>query len=154
MTSESDPVEVLNESECWSVLRTVQLGRLAVSTPAGVDIFPINFVIDHGTVVFRTAAGTKFSAALSGEPVAFEADGQEVGTQLLWSVVIHGNASEIRDRDEALDALRLPLTPAQAARKPRFLRITPRSVTGRRFELSDPEVWTTPISHSPRAAVD
>ena len=154
MDSEHEQVEKLSESDCWLILRTVQLGRLAVSTPNGVDIFPMNFVVDHGTVVFRTAPGVKLTAALTGDPVAFEADGEQAATHLLWSVVIHGRASEISDLDESLDTLRLPLTPAQAANKSRLLRITPHSVTGRRFSPTDPQRWATPISHSSRAPVE
>ena len=41
------------------------------------DIFPINYVVDHGAVVFRTAEGTKLAAAVLGQGVAFEIDGYE-----------------------------------------------------------------------------
>ena len=40
------------------------------------EIFPINYVVDHGTVVFRTAEGTKLAGAVQRD-VAFEADGYE-----------------------------------------------------------------------------
>jgi uncharacterized protein len=39
----------------------------------GPQIFHINYVVDHGTVVFRTAAGTKLAGAAQRD-VAFEAD--------------------------------------------------------------------------------
>ncbi len=39
------------------------------------DIFPINYKVDHGTLVFRTAEGTKLHAATGDTPVALEADG-------------------------------------------------------------------------------
>ena len=45
---------------------SAQVGRLAVSIKEQPDIFPINFVVDHGTVVFRTAEGTKLAAAVLG----------------------------------------------------------------------------------------
>ncbi len=154
MSCDQTHIEVLTESDCWLLLRTVQLGRLAVSTAAGVDIFPINFVVDRGTVVFRTAAGTKLSAALSDQPVAFEADGKEGETNRCWSVVLHGKASEVRYLDETLDAMRLPLTPAAGTSKPRFLRISPHTVTGRRFADADPAFWSTPITRTSRAPIE
>jgi nitroimidazol reductase NimA-like FMN-containing flavoprotein (pyridoxamine 5'-phosphate oxidase superfamily) len=151
MSTNADQIKILDESECWLILRTSQLGRLAVSTPPGVDIFPVNFVVDHGGVVFRTAAGTKLDSTLTGARIAFEADGQDAATHELWSVVMHGTATEIREMDEVLDALRLPLTPAQGNNKPRFLRISADSITGRRFVASDPERWMTPVTHATRA---
>jgi uncharacterized protein len=144
-------MENLAESECWRLLRTAQLGRLAVRTEVGVDIFPINYVVDRGTVVFRTAPGTKLSAALTGERLAFEADGTGHSASQVWSVVVHGTPSEIKELDEVLNALVLPLAPAHGAAKPRFVRILAESVTGRRFDVVDPSHWSTPISDSRRA---
>ena len=44
------PFEVIPESECWMLLRSLDVGRLAMSTDdCSVEIFPINFVVDHGT---------------------------------------------------------------------------------------------------------
>src|SRR4028118_1332365 len=59
-------VEVLGPSDCWAMLRTVDVGRLAVVVDGAPDIFPVNFVVDHGTVVFRPAPGTKLGAARQG----------------------------------------------------------------------------------------
>ena len=70
-------MEVLDRNECWSLLRTAVLGRLAISIANHPDIFPINYVVDHGTVVFRTAEGTKLAGAVLGSTVAFEVDGLE-----------------------------------------------------------------------------
>ena len=44
-----------------------------------------------------------------------------------------GPGHEIWEVEETLRALRLPLFPWQPGRKPRFVRIEPASVTGRRF---------------------
>lgn len=65
---------------------------MAVATDDAADIFPINFVVDHGTVVFRTAAGTKLLAALGNRAVALEVDGFDAGARTAWSVV-PGDAS-------------------------------------------------------------
>src|SRR3954463_11149051 len=70
-------VEVLSESACLSLLRSVDVGRLAIAINNVPDIFPINFVMDGETVVFRTAEGTKLAGALLGVAVAFEADGYD-----------------------------------------------------------------------------
>ncbi len=151
MSDSSYPMETLNESACWRLLRTTTLGRLAVSTSAGVDIFPVNFVVDQAGVVFRTAHGTKLTAALNGERVAFEADGLDDDLHEWWSVVIHGVAAEMTSQDQMLDALTLPLTPFQGAGKARFVRVSAESVTGRRFAEVDPKRWANPTMHARRA---
>ena len=108
------------------------VGRLAVTVDGSPDIFPVNPIVDHGTIVFRTTAGTKL-AATKGKDVAFEVDGYDTDTARAWSVVLKGRAHEILEVEETLRALRLPLFPWQPGRKPRFVRIEPTSVTGRRF---------------------
>ena len=78
------------------------------------DIFPINYVVDRGTVVFRTAEGTKLAAAVLGRGVAFEVDGFDDAAGEAWSVVIKGHAVEIERMHELFDALDLPLFPWHA----------------------------------------
>jgi nitroimidazol reductase NimA-like FMN-containing flavoprotein (pyridoxamine 5'-phosphate oxidase superfamily) len=141
MSTGSAP-EILETSTCWSLLRTQQVGRLAAVVDGAVDIFPVNFVVDHGTVVFRTAAGTKLTAALGGAAVAFEADGTDDEGNA-WSVVLRGPARERRGHDEALETAELPLFPWHGAAKPHFVRITPDSVSGRRFPMAERSQWTS-----------
>ena len=62
----TDGTTVLDTHTCLQLLRTREVGRLAVSSADHPDIFPINYVLDRGTVVFRTAEGTKLAAALLG----------------------------------------------------------------------------------------
>ncbi|HEX6658882.1 MAG TPA: pyridoxamine 5'-phosphate oxidase family protein [Ilumatobacter sp.] len=125
----------LDEHQCWDLLRSQEVGRLAVAIANHPDIFPVNFVVDHASVVFRTAEGTKLAAAVLGESVAFEADGESEGEA--WSVVVKGRAVEIEQMYELFDALDLPLYPWHAAPKHRFVRILPELVTGRRFRVAD-----------------
>ena len=147
-------VENLDPHECWRLLRGVSVGRLAVWVDDHPDIFPINFAVDHGTVVFRSKAGTKVAAALSESPVALEADGFDAETATAWSVVIRGNAEEIRSGSELIDTIDLPLFPWQAGDKGRFIRIVPTTTSGRRFPVADPAVWQTPLSGAKRASME
>jgi nitroimidazol reductase NimA-like FMN-containing flavoprotein (pyridoxamine 5'-phosphate oxidase superfamily) len=130
-----DPVEVLSEKECWDLLCDSVVGRLAVIAGGSPDIFPVNPVVDHGSIVFRTSAGTKL-AGTKGKDVAFEVDGYDPGTGRAWSVVVKGRATEVRDVEATIRALPLPLTPWQPGRKPFFVRIEPDVVTGRRFTVA------------------
>ncbi len=141
----------LAANACWALLRSQEVGRLAVSIADRPEIFPVNYVVDHGTVVFRTAEGTKLAGAAQRD-VAFEADGYEPGTGEAWSVVIKGRGEEVSRAHELLDTADLPLFPWHAAAKPRFVRVVPDEISGRRFHVVDRETWKTPLGDAPRAA--
>jgi nitroimidazol reductase NimA-like FMN-containing flavoprotein (pyridoxamine 5'-phosphate oxidase superfamily) len=134
------PIEHLSESECWTLLRTVDVGRLATPTAhGGVDVFPVNHVVDQGSVVFRTALGTKLANAVDAQQVAFEADNaahtisEQSGDP--WSVVIHGTAELITLATELFDTFELTVRPWHVSNKPYFVRLVPANVSGRRFRI-------------------
>lgn len=124
----------LELNDCWALLRNEAYGRLAVIGEDGPDIFPINARVDHGTVVFRTATGSKLSAIHEEPRVAFEVDGYDDVRGTAWSVVIRGTANEVTDQYEGLEVVELGVTPWQRGLKPVFVRIVPTTVSGRRFE--------------------
>ena len=127
----------LDEDECWRLLSGAEFGRLAVSIANHPDIFPVNFVVDDRTIVFRTDEGTKLAAAVLTPSVAFEIDGVDGGQA--WSVVVAGRAHEIEKMEEVYAALELPIHPWQRAPKHRYVRIAPDQVSGRRFDISRDE---------------
>jgi nitroimidazol reductase NimA-like FMN-containing flavoprotein (pyridoxamine 5'-phosphate oxidase superfamily) len=128
--------EELTESECLGLLSEVDVGRLAVRTAdGGVDVFPVNFIVDHGTVLFCTAAGRKLSS-IDDEPiVAFEADHFDWYERTAWSVVVKGEAVRVTDREELLELSEGELHAWQHDRKPFFVRVVPSMTTGRRFTV-------------------
>lgn len=147
MSKEPAPdVENLEHHDCWALLRTVSVGRLAVLTDGHPDIFPINYTVDSGTLVFRTGEGTKLSAASDGAQVAVEADGVDAQTGLAWSVVAKGTAEIVTGTEHILDTAALYLFPWQAGHKDTFIRITPNTLTGRRFKVTAPLTWWTQLS--------
>ncbi len=152
-TSHVMATKVLSPHECWAQLRASVVGRLAVVVGGSPDIFPVNFVVDHGTVVFRTAAGTKLAASRT-QDVAFEVDGYDAETAQAWSVVLKGRASEVWEVDESIRALRLPLFPWQPDRKPRFVRVEATSITGRRFVVAGGFVAQAEASQASETSVE
>jgi uncharacterized protein len=138
MDEDTHPADqsALQSKECWELLRSNNLGRLAVVGDLGPDVFPVTYAVDHGTVVFRTAAGSKLTAVLDHPAVAFEADGLTAGTA--WSVVIKGRAKEVSGLYDSIDLTRLPLHSQQGGHKDHFVVVEPDSITGRRFELAAP----------------
>lgn len=147
MGNDEPEVRELAVKDCWALLRTSGVGRLAVWVEDHPDIFPINYVVDHGTIVFRSGTGTKVSAALADAPVAFEVDGYEAASHEAWSVVLEGRAEGIREIEELMNTVYLPLFPWQAGAKGLFVRVVPTQVTGRRFAVADPTIWQTPFGN-------
>lgn len=129
---DEEAVSSMNEEQCWNVLSRGELGRLAVVVGEEPDIFPVNYVVDGPHVLFRTAPGSKLADLTVNPRVAFEVDEHDEGYAA--SVVIKGMATRLELQSEIDDADALPLTPWIPTLKYRWVRITPHSITGRRFE--------------------
>ncbi|KGN38573.1 flavin-nucleotide-binding protein [Knoellia subterranea KCTC 19937] len=129
-----DGTRELDSHECWDLLRQAVIGRLAVIHDGTPDIFPVNFAVAHGTVVVRTAAGTKHASARN-QAVAFEVDGYDLERAEAWSVVARGTVHEVTDLDETIAVMRLPLLPWASGSKPHLLRLLPTTLTGRRIRV-------------------
>ena len=129
-------LEILTEQECFALVGRRPIGRVAVSVGALPAVFPVNFCLVNHDVVFRTAAGTKFSAALHGTVVAFEVDDFDPAGHCGWSVLMVGQASEVSGTE--LAALEpLPVRPWARGVRDHVVRITCDFVSGRRIVLAD-----------------
>lgn len=95
MTQQS-PVTRLSEAEAWELLRSSPVGRLATVINRQPDVFPVNFVVEGTSVIFRTAEGSKLLQVTVNERVAFQADGWVTDTG--WSVVAKGRRLRWRTR--------------------------------------------------------
>jgi nitroimidazol reductase NimA-like FMN-containing flavoprotein (pyridoxamine 5'-phosphate oxidase superfamily) len=82
------PVAELSVDECWELLDAEEFGGLAYRLVDEVHIVPINYVVDAGTLLFRTTAGNKLLAAALHSDVAFEIDWYD--DRSAWSVVVRG----------------------------------------------------------------
>lgn len=131
MESESAPVAELDLDECWALLASNTLGRIATCAVGKVDIFPVNYYADGSTILLRTAPGTKLVEMTIDDEVAFEIDGYREGKA--WSVVVKGTARQLELGSEIDEAETAPLEPWIPTLKYRFVRITPSAVTGRAF---------------------
>jgi nitroimidazol reductase NimA-like FMN-containing flavoprotein (pyridoxamine 5'-phosphate oxidase superfamily) len=127
-------IAVLDVPTCWQLVAGEEVGRLVVSVDQRPDIFPVNYAVDEATIVFRTAERTKLSAVFVDSAVAFEVDGYDSATDTAWSVVIKGHAAEV-PMHELLDDLAFPLFSWTPTSKPRFVRVVPDEITGRRFHV-------------------
>lgn len=133
MAIEQGPITVLEDNEAWNLLSSVALGRLVTSFGGQLEIFPVNFVIQKGTVLFRTAEGTKLFTTVMNEKVLFEADDHT--TVEGWSVVIRGTARMLTGAEEIHDAEQAGLMPWVPTEKLRFVRVTPNEISARHFRF-------------------
>lgn len=133
MTEHGQPITVLSEQESWQLLAGVALGRLATVIAGQPEIFPVNFVVQHRTVLFKTAEGTKLFSTAVNQRVAFEAD--EHSTEEGWSVIVKGRVQVLRTSTEIAEAERAQLLPWIATLKLHYVRVIPTQITGRRFRF-------------------
>jgi nitroimidazol reductase NimA-like FMN-containing flavoprotein (pyridoxamine 5'-phosphate oxidase superfamily) len=139
----SSATRELTSGECWERLRSAIVGRIAyLDEHTGIEIFPVNFVVDHGTIVLRTAEGRKLTALAERPHVVFEADGGDPGDSTGWAVTVHGTAESIDGHDDVVDAFDLELTTWHGAAKPHFVRVVPRDIVGHHAVASDTSTTT------------
>lgn len=131
MTETLSAVTELTAEACWDLLRSNQFGRLALTVGGEPEIFPLNYAVQDGTLVFRTAQGTKLAALTVNDIVALEIDGFD--QQSGWSVVVKGQAHPAEWGADYEEAAGAGVHPWVATRKQVFVRIVPKHVSGRSF---------------------
>ncbi|HRW18295.1 MAG TPA: pyridoxamine 5'-phosphate oxidase family protein [Dermatophilaceae bacterium] len=121
----------LSDQECWELLDQARFGRLAVAFQGTPDIFPINFIVDEGTLLMRTAPGTKLTELVINSAVAVEADHK--GEDEAWSVVLKGTARMVDSLSETYADDEKHLETWLPSDKPIYVEISADSLSGRRF---------------------
>lgn len=132
----NDGVTILPQHECWDLLAGVALGRVVTSVDGQPEIFPVNYVVQRRTVLFRTAEGTKLVSTAINNRVLFEVDDHNVAEG--WSVIIKGTARSLRTNEQIEEAERAQLLPWTTSEKTHYVRVIPEIVTGRRFRFGPP----------------
>ena len=138
MAEGQEVVTRLDEAQSWERLRGHELGRLVTHVGNVLDIFPVNYVVDGESLVFRTAEGSKLVELTVNDEVLFEVD--DYTDADAWSVVVRGTARRIESLAEREQAEQLGLAPWIPTLKYNFVRITATSLSGRAFLRSgEPE---------------
>jgi len=125
---------VLNRDECLRLLASTTIGRVAVSIGALPAVFPVNFVVADGDVIFQTTQGTKLALAVENHVVAFEVDAIDAFSHSGWSVLVTGEASVIDAPHELVAVRRLPLLAWAFPDRASFVRVKGDVITGRRLD--------------------
>ena len=127
-------LEILPFDRCLQLLTAVAVGRVSFFADGEIVVLPVNHVMDGQDPVFRTARGSKLSAAEGQNVVAFEADDYDGRTRCGWSVLVNGRACAIYEEAEIQRLNRLGLHSwVTAAERPFWIRIRPTNISGRRI---------------------
>ena len=126
-------LEELQEAECLDLMRGTTVGRIGFAGPRGPLILPVNYVVDHGDIVFRTAAYNTMAALLNHAMVAFEVDEVDEFLQGGWSVLVQGESAYDDEADSLLQSSFTRPEPWVEGSRPLYIRIKPNLITGRRI---------------------
>jgi nitroimidazol reductase NimA-like FMN-containing flavoprotein (pyridoxamine 5'-phosphate oxidase superfamily) len=130
-------LDTLEVDECWRLLETQAVGRLAVIVGQYPLVFPVNFAVDGREIVFHSSPGTKLYA-LQRSNVTFEVD---LPIPAGWSVMVQGVAHELLpERNVELEkrSKASGATPWAPGERDHIVRIVPDRVTGRRLPSGGP----------------
>ncbi|HET6625778.1 MAG TPA: pyridoxamine 5'-phosphate oxidase family protein [Nocardioidaceae bacterium] len=128
-----EPVE-LTVDECLELLDGGLVGRVAMCTPMGPRIVPLNYAMHDGAIVFRTTPYSELGTYGWNTDLAFEIDHLDYEKHLGWSVVAVGRA-ELVDHPDEVRAIRSGWdpTPWAGGRRYLYIRLRWRDLTGRRL---------------------
>jgi nitroimidazol reductase NimA-like FMN-containing flavoprotein (pyridoxamine 5'-phosphate oxidase superfamily) len=132
---EDEGLELLEEAECWALMAKGRVGRVGVTVGTVPAIFPVNFVIDGTSIVFRTGTGTKLAAATDNTLVAFECDQVDPITHGGWSVLAAGVATRVTAAKEIARLSDLGVSAWPRGNRDQLIRIPVEFVSGRRILL-------------------
>jgi len=123
----------LAERECFQLLASRVVGRVAVVVDGEARVFPVNYLVDGDDIVFRTGEGTKLDAARSGALVTFEVDASDPLYHTGWSVMVTGPLEAVTEPGELHRLHGLPVR-AWGGDGRHIVRMPIARVAGRRIE--------------------
>jgi hypothetical protein len=122
----------LDSRECERLLRGGIVGRLALSTPDGPHIVPVNYAVVDDTVVVRTSSYSILGTYGRDAMLAFEVDHIDYERHVGWSILARGRSWVEGDSAELDRILKVwPPRPWASGTRDLFLRFRWSTLTGR-----------------------
>jgi nitroimidazol reductase NimA-like FMN-containing flavoprotein (pyridoxamine 5'-phosphate oxidase superfamily) len=131
-------IEELSEDQCLDLIAAGGIGRIAYTGRFGPVVLPVNYTLQGGAVVFRTAEhgpldeDLRTGIANADYKVAFEIDDIDLAARKGWSVLIQGPAHHVATDAEKEAVRRSGVEPWAPGARELYVRIVPSRVTGRR----------------------
>ncbi len=122
----------LTRDDCLDLLAATSIGRVAVATPDGPHIVPVNYALFEDTVVVRTSSYSLLGTHARDTVVALEIDGFDATSRSGWSVVVRSRCS-VEGDPRTIRAIReaTPEVPWAGGTRNLYLRLSTDQVTGR-----------------------
>ena len=139
----------LSHEECLRLLAGGVSGRIALSSPNGPHIIPINYAVIDDAVIVRTSPYSLLGTYGRDTMLAFEVDWFDHARQRGWSVVARGRGEVVTDAREIehIRDTREPRPWASGARN-LYLRLRWSELTGRRIGVAWDVVASMPVRRS------
>jgi nitroimidazol reductase NimA-like FMN-containing flavoprotein (pyridoxamine 5'-phosphate oxidase superfamily) len=126
-------LQTLTAAECYDLLSSGGVGRVAFTTADGPVVLPVNYAMAGQTVIFRTAPDTLLAGYLDC-PAGFEVDRLDEALSQGWSVLVTGRAVRVTGEAEVRRLeQRASVRPWAGGARDVYVRIIPRKITGRRI---------------------
>jgi uncharacterized protein len=124
----------LSTEECRELLSAGLVGRVAVCTPVGPHVVPVNYAVVDDAVVLRTSPYSVLGSHARGSILAVEVDQFDYERQRGWSVVARGRAEVVTTAEE-LKHIRSVWDPNAwaAGQRNLYVRVRWSELTGRRL---------------------
>jgi nitroimidazol reductase NimA-like FMN-containing flavoprotein (pyridoxamine 5'-phosphate oxidase superfamily) len=153
----SDHLKVLDREECLRRLEAHGVGRIGAIVCGRPVVYPVNYAIYDGAIVFRTRRGGELDSATNGEVAAFEIDDVDHLYHEGWSVLVVGRCSPVNDVAELEGLSDVRLSPWADEKRDRFVRIPFDTVSGRHIshQMTVPaEIAATSVAEDAELTAD
>ena len=117
----------LTVAECWDLLRTTSVGRVALSLNALPAIVPVQYFVEGETLAICLGQYRIPDRAVHSAVIAFAADAIEPTTRAGWSVQVQGTAR--------LSVRPAPPIACAQQRAARMIDVEPVLMVGQRVQL-------------------
>jgi len=122
----------LTRTECFELLASHHVGRVAYCDDLGPVVLPVNYVLDQETVLIQVSPHSTLARNLRSAPASFQLDDFDDYNQTGWSVLVRGDATYVDSADLPADDADRPHAWAEGQRT-LHVRIAPHDISGRRL---------------------
>lgn len=136
----------LSQEQCELLLSSGVTGRVAVSSPDGPHLVPVNYSVVGHALIVRTSPYSVLGTYGRGSMLAFEVDWFDHERWRGWSVVARGRADVVTD-SAVLERIRTTWEPQPWAAGARnlYLRLPWTEISGRQLGAGWDPIQTLPV---------
>ena len=124
----------LTRGQCETLLRSRTVGRVALSTPTGPHVVPVNYTVVEDAIIVRTTPYSILGTYGRNTTLAFEIDAFDDDRQRGWSVLARGRGDVVEDLDDLAHVREAVLTqPWASGSRSMYIRVRWTELSGRQL---------------------